>query len=92
MESELSTNGNVKFISVPLIIGSSGHFEAGSRMIQKFCNVEEIGIIKISRKLKSSKSFFFFTCFPVFPRIVVRSLAAAKRYRDDDDQKQQNKD
>lgn len=68
MESELSTNGNVKFISVPLIIGSSGHFEAGSRMIQKFCNVEEIGIIKYRESSKVQKVS---SSLPVFPSSLV---------------------
>jgi hypothetical protein len=47
---ERSSNGNLKFISVPVINDPSRHFSlAGSGIRQKFCNVEKL---KIERERK----------------------------------------
>lgn len=54
VQIERSSNGNLKFISVPVINDPSRHFSlAGSGIRQKFCNIEKLEIKK--KKILKSK-------------------------------------
>lgn len=106
VQIERSSNGNLKFISVPVINDPSRHFSlADSGIRQKICNVQKNWnwLRKCLSKTQASVfpekkwnlnyySVFGFTSFSILSRIIMSSLPSTNWDRNDDYQQQQDKD